>query len=147
MSILEQLLEARDRDDPEAISTLIPYCGFLGMTARRVDGDLRLHLPFQPHQIGNPAIPALHGGTVGSMLETIAIFQVLWAHDVVSVPRTINLTVDYQRPGRPVETWAHARVAKRGRRVFSVVSEAWQDEPDRPISTALVHLLVKTREE
>lgn len=144
MSILGQLLDARDRDDPAAISTLIPYCRYLGMHLTRVDDALRVHLPFQAHQIGNPAIPALHGGTVGSMLETMAIFEVLWTQNVVTVPRTINLTIDYQRPGRPVDTWAGARVAKRGRRVISVVAEAWQDDPSRPISTALVHLLVKT---
>jgi len=144
-SILDQLLEARARDDLAAVGDLIPYCRFLGMHLVRAENELRVHLPFQQHQIGNPALPALHGGTVGSLLETMAIFEVLWNQPVISVPRTINLTIDYQRPGRPVDTWARARVAKRGRRVMSVVAEAWQDDVDRPISTAMVHLLVKTR--
>ena len=144
MSILKQLMAAREADDFEGMCAMIPYARFLGMQLTRVDDELRVHLPFSQHIVGNPAIPALHGGSIGSVLETAAIFEVLWTQNVVSVPRTINLTIDYQRPGRTIDTWAKARVAKRGRRVMSVVAEAWQDDADRPISTALVHLLVRT---
>jgi uncharacterized protein (TIGR00369 family) len=144
MSILDQLLAAREADDLEGLCGLIPYARFLGMSLVRVDGELRVHLPFSDHLVGNPAVPALHGGSIGSVLETAAILQVLGSQTVMTVPRTINLTIDYQRPGRTVDTWASARVAKRGRRVMSVVAEAWQDDRSRPISTALVHLLVRT---
>ena len=50
------------------------------------------------------------------------------------MPKTIDITIDYLRSGRPRETFARARVQKAGRRVTHVHVEAWQDTRERPIA-------------
>ena len=59
----------------------------------------------------------------------------------------MTLTVDYLRSGRAVETWAAARVTKRGRRIVIAQAEAWQADRDKPIATANLHFLLRTLEE
>lgn len=142
---IEAMLAARDSGDLEALAALVPYSQFLGLQLHHTDGEeLMVTLPFAEHLIGNPTIPALHGGTVASVLETAAIFNTLLQPGVLGVPKTINITVDYLRPGRPEATFARGVITKMGRNVVSVNATAWQSDSTRPIATALVHLLVRT---
>jgi acyl-coenzyme A thioesterase PaaI-like protein len=79
---------------------------------------------------------------VGAFLETAAIFQLLWQRETASVPKTINITVDYLRPAGPQDTWAKAVVTKQGRRIANVAVEAWQSQRDKPIASANCHFLL-----
>lgn len=144
MSVLDQILDARRSGDLQAFAQLIPYARFLGMQFERDEHGLLVKMDFSERLIGNPAVPAIHGGAIGSMLETAAILEALWSWEVTTVPKTINLTVDYLRPARPETTWARARVTKRGRRVMNLHVEAWQTPAEKLTATALVHLLVRT---
>ena len=145
MSVLDQILAARKSHDLAAFAGLIPYARFLGMQFVRDETGLLVKMDFSDHLIGNPGVPAIHGGAIGSVLETAAILETLWSYEVVTVPKTINLTIDYLRPAGPQTTWARARVTKRGRRVMNLHVEAWQNDSERLTATALVHLLVQTR--
>ncbi len=128
----------------------IPYAAFLGVRLVRhgPDNELIGHLPFSEHLIGNPMLPALHGGAICALLESTAIFQLMWETEAVTVmvPKTITLTVDYLRSGRAVDTYARGLVTRHGRRVANVRVEAWQDDRSRPIAVASAHFLVKTAE-
>ncbi len=143
MSVLDRILAARRAGDLDAFADLVPYARFLGLRFERAEDGLVVRMPFSEHLVGNRFIPALHGGAIGSVLESAAILEALWRHDVVRVPKTINLTVDYLRPGRPVTTFARARITKLGRRVANLHCEAWQEGSDKRVATALVHLLLK----
>ena len=61
---------------------------------------------------------------------------------VQGIPKTIDLTIDYLKSGRPVESFASAKVNKIGRRYSSVSVKTWQDEPQKPFALALGHFLV-----
>jgi acyl-coenzyme A thioesterase PaaI-like protein len=106
------------------------------------DGELLGKLTFTDPLIGNPVIPALHGGTIGALLESTAIFKLFWEAETVVIPKTINLTVAYLRSGRAMDTWAWAYITKHGRRVASVRVEAWQEDRARPIASGTVNLLI-----
>ncbi len=146
MSLLEAVRAARETRDYDAFTQLIPFAQFLGISAEDHQGELLSKLSFAPHLIGNPALPALHGGTIGSLLESAAIFRLLWDAESLLLPKTITLTVSYLRSARPIDTWAHAKLTKQGRRVASVHVEAWQESRERPIAVATVHLLIKPAE-
>lgn len=137
-----RIREAREANEPDRLLAVIPYAGFLGLSATIVDGQLRSTLKYSDHLIGDSSIPALHGGTLGALLESTAIFTVLWASDAARLPKTINLTVDYLRSGRARDTYATATIEKEGRRVVNVRAVAWQDDPERPIASANVHFLL-----
>lgn len=120
----------------------IPYANFLGLKSQTHGDELTVIMPFSDHLIGNPMIPALHGGSTAALLEMTALAQ-LAAHDPrPRLPRAINVTTAYLRSGRPDTVFARAKVNKAGRRVAQVLVEAWQRNRDHPIATMTAHFLL-----
>lgn len=134
-------------EDFLALLESIPYVRFLGIRGERRGNELTLVLPFGEHLVGNPRLPALHGGVIGAFLETSAIIQLVWESDSSVLPKTVDVTVDYLRTGRPRDTYARATISKHGRRVANVRAEAWQDDRHRPIAALHGHFLLQPREE
>lgn len=120
----------------------VPYARFLGLRALVSGDELTMVMPFSDHLIGNPMLPALHGGATAAMLELTATAQLAWLHPRLRLPRPINVTVAYLRSGRPVDTFARAHVTKAGRRIANVTAEAWQDQRGRPIAALTAHFLL-----
>lgn len=134
----------------------VPYIGFLGITFDRRGDELTAILPFDDRLIGNPAIPALHGGVTAAFLETAAIIELSWTlmweameagrmgpgAALQDLPKTIDFTVDYLRPGLPRDAYARARVNRSGRRYASVHVEAWQDNRARLFAQGTGHFLM-----
>ncbi len=145
MTLLEQIAAARAAGDPASLLAAIPYARWMGMTAA-IDpgGELVTTMRFSHHLIGNPSLPALHGGSLGALLESAAVVTLMWALETALLPKTITITVDYLRSARPVDTHARAIVTKQGRRVASVRVEAWQDDRGSPVATAHTHFLIKS---
>jgi uncharacterized protein (TIGR00369 family) len=141
------LAEVRASRDFDRLLAAIPYVRLLGLCTSVRDGDLIARLPGAQHLIGNPMLPALHGGTVGALLESTAILQLLLESDTDTVPKTITLTVDYLRSARVVDTFARASITRRGRRVANVQVRAWQDQEDRPVAFAHAHFLLRSLED
>lgn len=122
--------------------TTLPYARFLGLMSERDDDLLTVTMPFADRLIGNPVLPALHGGSTAAMLELTAVAQVAVLYPRLHLPRPINVTVTYLRSGRPQDVHARARISKAGRRVAHVQADAWQSDPDQPIATLTAHFLV-----
>lgn len=142
MTLVDRVTAARASGDLGLLIEAIPYARFLGLAAA-IDGDeLIMTMRFGDHLVGNPALPALHGGTLGALLESAAIFQLLWSSATVVLPKTITITIDYLRSAAPVDTHARGVVTRHGRRVANVHVEAWQDDRARPVATAHAHFLV-----
>jgi uncharacterized protein (TIGR00369 family) len=146
VSLVDTLAAAKQSGDYQALLDAVPYSKFLGLSGRLDNDVLITTMRFADHLIGNPALPALHGGTVGALLESAAIFELLVRAETVVLPKTITLTVDFLRSGRPLDTHARAFVTRQGRRVTNVRVEAWQEDPARPIAAAAAIFLVKPAE-
>lgn len=146
MSILATIAAARRDGDIQAIADAIPHARFLGLkTEIAVEDDgarLVTCLPHDPKHIGNPLLPALHGGVVAAFLELTGALELLWRLESEALPRSINITVDYLRPARPQPLHASGIITKLGRRVANVRVEAWQEDATRPIAHGHAHYLV-----
>jgi acyl-coenzyme A thioesterase PaaI-like protein len=142
MSLVDQFIQAKAAGDFQALFDLVPYSKFLGLSAALQDGELITTMKFSQHLIGNPALPALHGGTLGALMESAAIFELLWRAETIVLPKTITLTIDYLRSGAPVDTHARSIVTRHGRRVANVRVEAWQTDRATPVATAHAIFLV-----
>jgi uncharacterized protein (TIGR00369 family) len=124
------------------LAAAIPYAAFLGLSFTLDEQGVLGRMAYAPRNIGNAALPALHGGTIGALLEFTASFQLLWQTETVVLPKTISLTVEYLRSGRAVDTFARARLVRQGRRVAPLRIEAWQDDPTKPIAAATAQFLL-----
>lgn len=131
----------------------VPYIRFMGFRFDRRGDELTGIMPFSDMLIGNPMLPALHGGATAAFLETTAIIELSWAmlwdrmeagEDMQNprLPKTIDFTVDYLRPGLPRDAYARATVNRSGRRYASVHVEAWQDNRARLFAQATGHFLM-----
>ena len=142
MTLVERLEAAKRSGDFQALFDIVPYSRFLGLSAQLTGNELVTTMKYSPPLIGNPALPALHGGTLGALMESSAIFELLWRAETIVLPKTITLTVDYLRSGGPVDTYARSTVTRHGRRVANVRVEAWQSDRATPVATAHAIFLV-----
>lgn len=125
-----------------ALLDRLPYARFLGLVSDGNGEALTVTMPFADRLIGNPMLPALHGGATAALLELTAVAQVALSYPRLRLPRPINVTVAYLRSGRPVDVRARARISKAGRRVAHVLAEAWQEDETQPIASLTAHFLV-----
>lgn len=124
----------------------IPYAQTLGIEARVMGKDFFLVLPYLPTNVGNPALPALHGGAVGGFMEVCAMAEIRRHSPELPFSKPIGINIDYLRRGKPVETFASAEIVKEGRRVANVRVRAWQESRDKPIAALSGHFLLPETE-
>ncbi len=162
----EPVQKVKQRRDAalKALVQGVPYIQFLGIEFDRRGDELTAVMPFDEKLIGNPILPALHGGATAAFLEVSAIIGLSWsmlwdqiesgAFDADALvdgkmprlPKTIDFTVDYLRSGLPRDAYARARINRSGRRYASVHVEAWQDNHGRPFAQATGHFLMPVRD-
>jgi uncharacterized protein (TIGR00369 family) len=147
MRLLDTIAQARRQADVGLLVAAVPYAAFIGLEAELSDGRLVTRLPFAARNLGNPDLPALHGGVVAAFLELTGAFELLWAIDSVTLPRTINITVDYLRPARAETLHAHGIITKLGRQVVNVRIEAWHQSPEKPVAHGHAHFLIAPPDE
>lgn len=158
----EPLAEIKSRRNTtlSALFEGVPYIRWLGVQFDRRGDELTAILPYDPKLIGNPALPAIHGGVTAAFLEVTCIVELAWSaiwkdmetgritpdparpETLPRLPKTIDFTVDYLRSGLPRDAYARARVVRSGRRYASVQVEAWQDQRARLFAQATGHFLM-----
>jgi uncharacterized protein (TIGR00369 family) len=127
-------------EDPASPFANSPFARCLGI---RIVEDGTLAMPFSPKIIGNPMLPAIHGGMTGAFLETTAIVGVARELGASAPPKPIGLTINYLRSGRALDSFANVSIVKQGRRIVAFEARAWQDDPDKPIASAFGHFMLK----
>ncbi|MFT4091770.1 MAG: PaaI family thioesterase [Asticcacaulis sp.] len=126
---------------PERLFEEMPFARFLDLRLDIAGNELRTHMPFVPHLIGNPLVPALHGGVIGAFLEMTAMVQLAVAENLDQIPKPVSVSVQYLRSGKPVSTWAQAHINRVGRTVAHVEARAWQDVKENPIALLQAHFV------
>lgn len=155
-----QVIKQRRDAALKALAGAVPYIRFLGIEFERRGDELTGILPFRDELIGNPLLPALHGGATAAFLEVTAVMTLNWSYlwddleagkldlegrapaDLPRLPKTVDFTVDYLRTGLPRDAYARARITRAGRRYASVQIEAWQDNKDRLYAQAMGHFVM-----
>jgi acyl-coenzyme A thioesterase PaaI-like protein len=127
-------------DDPTGPFANSPFARCLGI---RIGADGTLVMPFSPKIIGNPLLPAIHGGMTGAFLEAAAVVGVTRELGVSAPPKPIGLTINYLRSGRAHDSHAMVSIVKQGRRIVAFEAQAWQDDPARPIASAFGHFMLR----
>ena len=129
--------------DRERLRTLfeevIPFNRFLGMRVVDIgEGSASLEVPFRAELVGNPLTRALHGGVISGLLDAcggIALWSSIEPEDMVA---TVDLRVDYLRPGRPETLVGRGTVVRLGNRVGVVELRAFHPgSEDAPVAAGM----------
>ena len=134
MKWTEQIDHARAQGDWSEVIQAVPFARFLDLRIDVKGEEFTCVLPFPETLLGNPMLPALHGGATGGCLECAGLFYLLWHMDSRDLPKTIDFNIDYLRSGRPQDTYANVVMVKLGQRVANLRIQAWQSSPDKPIA-------------
>ena len=137
--------------DPERAERLrrmfeafIPFHRHLGLQVDHVDrGSAVIRIPWRDELLGDPSRNAIHGGVISALADAaggIACFAMLdKPEDRVS---TVDLRVDYLRPGAPGDIVCEARIVRFGNRMAVTRSHVYvgdlppDDDHDKAIATA-----------
>ncbi|MER2299930.1 MULTISPECIES: PaaI family thioesterase [Pseudomonas] len=138
-----QLNAAHARGDYEPLLGLIPYAGLIGIQCQREGDDLLFCLPASQRNIGNPLLPAIHGGVIAGFMELAAALYLLVYSESASIPKIIDFSIDYLRAGHFRDTYAQCQLFRQGRRVTNVAITAWQADRHSPIATARAHFKIE----
>jgi len=142
MSFQDLIQQAQASGDFQPLVDGIPYANLIGLEFQRFGNDVIFKLPNNPDNIGNPILPAIHGGVIGGFMELAASLHLLMFMDTPLMPKIVDFSLDYLRAGRSQDTFAECQVWRQGSRVANVSINAWQNNRENPIATARAHFLL-----
>lgn len=147
----------RDAESIEAeigrtFEQMIPFNRVLGLKLDSLDPKApRLKFDMRPELVGNPVRQILHGGVISAALDVVGGLAIALASlaekTEEAAPRhfpnigTIDLRIDYLRPGRGKYFIATGRVVRLGGRVAVVHMELVNDT-DEQIATGSAAYIV-----
>ena len=119
----------------------VPFNKHLKMSVETIqEGFCVVRVPWQEHLTGDTNRPAVHGGVLATLLDAaggVAGWSLLEnENDRLS---TVDLRVDYLRPGPPKDMLCEATVIRMGNKVCVVKMEIYSEGDDKssvgPIAT------------
>lgn len=116
----------------EIVEERIPFNKLLGLKLDSVDhGHAAMRFDFQEQLIGNFVERTLHGGVIATVLDTVGGIAVLSTQNLEEQRRgmgTVDMRVDFLRPGRGKYFVGRAEVIRPGRILVSTRMELVNDE-------------------
>lgn len=137
-------------DAPALPDNWSPYTDYLGVRRHTRLGDeahtpdALFRLPFRDDLVGNPVLPAIHGGVVAGFAQTAGVLHLSFTNSLPreTPPRAVDFSIDYLRSAKPLDTWARCTTVRQGNRVALVHVVLWQDDEKRPIAMARTQCLL-----
>ena len=134
MNLRDRALQALMR---KVMEQHIAFNKHLGLKVESFDlAAPKLRFDMRPELVGNPTRQILHGGVISATLDVAGGFAIMLslAAEMTGIPAsfpnmgTIDLRVDYLRPGRGKHFIATARIVRKGSRIAVTHMELHNDE-------------------
>jgi len=135
-------IAAFDNGNFETLLRAIPYAQYIAVEYDGKHDAGCYKLKRQQSNIGNPILPAIHGGVLGGFMEMASMQHLLATQSEGVFPKIIDFSIDYLRAGLDKDTFAYCEVTRQGGRVVNVEVHAWQESRDKPIALARAHFLL-----
>ena len=129
----------------------VPFNQVLGLKVESFDPKApKLRFDMKPELIGNPTRGILHGGVISAALDVMAGFSIHAAmldqdkaENSEGFPKmgTIDLRIDYLRPGRGKYFIATGRVARLGNRVAVTHMELENDSGEQIATGSAAYMI------
>ncbi|MBB1391083.1 PaaI family thioesterase, partial [Shewanella sp. SG44-6] len=77
LDVQDVVKRAIELNDYSYLLEKVPYSQFIGMSVARFGDEMVFKLPAKDDNIGNPILPAIHGGVLAGFMEMSAIVQLM----------------------------------------------------------------------
>ena len=103
------------------MSEKVPFNEFLKLEIENLaEGYAKLRLPYRKEFLGDVRRPAIHGGLISTLID-VSGGAAVWTHfSVDDGISTIDIRVDYLRPGPDADLISESKVVRVGNRVAVV---------------------------
>ena len=110
----------------------VPFNRHIGIKVLEIrEGFLKARVPFRPEFIGDPRRPALHGGFLSAIVDACGGLAVWTFFDIDDLISTVDMRVDFLRPGPEGDIIAESRGVRSGNRVSVVNTVVYSAEDSR----------------
>lgn len=147
MNLQRVVQAAHESGDYSDLIARIPYARTIGVTCHRFGDDVLFCLPQKESNLGNPILPAIHGGVIGGFMELSAALYLLMFQPIPELPKIVDFSIDYLRAGLHRDTFVECELTRQGNRVANVIVHAWQKSRQQPIALARAHFLMTGKDE
>ena len=124
------------KHDPENLADLLqiaPFHRWLGLKIVQQSNDhLELEMPWRDELVSNPAIGAVHGGILASLIDLTGLYTIIAAGGIAKA--TADLRVDYHRAATKGPLRATGQVIKLGKTI-STADTRILDDDDRLVAS------------
>ena len=141
MDLKALITQAHETGNYSELIATMPYAVTLGVECERFGDEVLFKLPRKKSNIGNPILPAIHGGVIGGFMEISAALHLMMFQDTPKLPKIVDISLDYLRAGLDRDTYVECQLTRQGSRVANVIVTAWQKSRDEPIALARAHFL------
>lgn len=122
-------MDAKFYDKVTEFMDQIPFNRFLGIKNITItEGFARMECPFRPELVGDMTRPALHGGVTSSLIDTCGGAALISKIEPLDRLSTVDLRIDYLRPGLCEDIFVEATILRMGNRVGVSDMVAFQSE-------------------
>ncbi len=142
MNLIDAVTKSKETGDYSNLIDHCPYANFIGMQMVQYGEDYLFHLPQKQSNLGNPTLPALHGGVIAGFVEHSASIFLIIKMAQPKQPKIIDFSIDYLRAGHFKDTYCVCEIARIGRKIANVQMKAWQTTQDEPIVLARAQFLL-----
>lgn len=138
----QQIAEIKADRDYLRLIEAVPYARTIGMGCQLAGDEVIYTLPRVETNIGNPTLPAIHGGVLGGFMEQSAIMHALMHTPSGGFPRVIDLSIDYLSAALYRDSFAICETRRMGKRIANIVVTVWQHNREEPVCSARANLLL-----
>lgn len=129
------------------IEQLIPLHPFLGFKLEKIEsGFAIIKVPFRNELVGDPRAQAIHGGIIATAMDSVggaaAMTTLTSFDDKIS---TIDMRVDYLRPGKPMDLIVEGEIVRSGNRIIVTRMVAYQEDKQHLVAEGKVVYNVKRK--
>ncbi len=119
----------------------MPYARYLGISYAEESGIFTLG--FRPDLVGNPRLPAVHGGALGGFMESVALLYLGGTETLGRVPKPVDFSIDFLRSAAARDSFARCEVLRQGRRVAQAQVQCWQQDASVLIAVGRGHFILE----
>jgi len=141
--LIDVMKQAVELEQPNILVDALPYARSLGVSAERYGDELLFRMEAKPTNIGNPTLPAIHGGVIAGFMELSAALYLMLDGGIDKAPKIIDINVDYLRPAFNQTCFAECKTTRQGKRVANVSIACWQKTREELVATARTHFLLQ----